>query len=208
MASDAIALDASSVWIDGPIVWATQRCVPLGLRRPVGLAAQGRQNLHEQRGWSFNATGRNLRRLRDDDQIRLDDIVRRQDDIDGRVEHLSPTAGLEELIELALQSFRDPLVQRTGRRRHQELPVQNLIAVPIRRYCRVVRVVELLFQPTDHVCVTRPNVILSSSKGHWPTTPPSCPSVGTLPPRLGASATRRPATRARKCTRAATASGV
>ncbi len=86
--------------------------------------------------------------------------MRGQDDIDGRVEHLSPTAGLEELLELALQSFRDPLVQRTGRRRHQELPVQNLIAVPIRRYCRVVRVVELLFQPIDHVYFTRPNVIL------------------------------------------------
>ena len=87
VASDAIALVASSVRIDDPIVWATQRCVPLGLRRLVGLAARGRQNLHEQRRWSFNATGRNLRRLRDDDQIRLDDIVHRQDDIDGRVEH-------------------------------------------------------------------------------------------------------------------------
>ena len=75
--------------------------------------------------------------------------MRRQDDIDGRVEHLSPAASLEELLEFALQSFRDTLVHRAGRRRHNELPVQNLIPVPVRRYGRVVRVVEPLFESHD-----------------------------------------------------------
>ena len=93
---------------------------------------------------SLDSSSRDLRRIGHDDEIRLNDILKGQDHIDGRVKHLASATILKVGLELPLKPLGGALVERAGRRRHVEFSFKDFVALPIRGNAGIIRVVELL----------------------------------------------------------------
>ena len=73
----------------------------------------------------------------------------------------SPEASrLEVRFELPLKALGRPLMERTRRGRHEEVSLQELIALPVRGNACVVVVVQLLLQPCDHLPFSAHRAIL------------------------------------------------
>src|SRR3990172_3150928 len=134
-----------------PVVADPQGRIPAGLHGPVVLASRGGENLHDQRRRRFDAAVRDLRGLSDDHEVRLDDVVGRQDQVNGGVKHLAEIAGMKVVFQLPLKPPGDTLMARTRRRRHVDVSFHKLVALPVGRDPGVVGVVELLLESGDHV---------------------------------------------------------
>ena len=100
------------------------------------------------RGRALDATVRDHGRGRDDDDVGLDDVMGCEDDVDGGDEDFCRRAkvipqGAGETEDQALMGW-------AGRRRHVDLPVDQLIAVAAGRNGAVVAVVEPYLETGFH----------------------------------------------------------
>lgn len=141
---------ASSRWCS-----SSKTCLPRGVAyRQRAASARVRPGLDQQGRRALDAPAGNLRRVGPHDQVRLDDVVRREDDVDRGVEDLGPA--LEVVLELPLEPCRHPLVEGARRRRRVGVSVQDLPAVAVRGDAHVVRVVEPRLESAGHGRRRRP----------------------------------------------------
>jgi len=105
IARQAIAIEALSVDVNHPVVRDASRFVPFRFQCPIAVRRGGRENLDDDCRRAFDAAFRDLACIGHDDQVWFDDVVRRQDDVEGRIEHFADATVLEILFKLALQAF-------------------------------------------------------------------------------------------------------
>jgi len=160
----AEALDGSGLRIHDPVMRDAEGRIPLGLGRAVVDRRIWRKDLDHEGGRPFYAAPGDETGIGHDDEVRLDNVVGCQDDVNRGIEHFSPTRLFEIRLQKSLEPLGDPLVQRARGRGHVDLSVQQFIPLPIGGDGAVVVVVKPGFDPDRHVLITWMRVYLSRAR--------------------------------------------
>ena len=144
-ALQAMDLDGLGDWVDQPVLGHAIPAVERQLRSAVPLGGRWRQDLDHEVGGAlhFLAIAQELFPLPGDEQdVRLHDIVGRQQYVAGRVQQRAQRPSLDELPQLRVDLRADRLVLEIRSRDHDQFAVQQLVAA-VRRRGAVVLVCEL-----------------------------------------------------------------
>jgi hypothetical protein len=182
------ALDSPGLRVHEPVVRDAERRVALGLSGPIVDGGRGREHLDDEQRSTFDPTVGNLRRVGDHDEVRLDDIVRGEDHVDGRDKHFGWWTKV--LLQRSGESKDHSLMQRAWRRGHVDLPVKQLVALAVRGDGAVVIIVEPGFETGRHVLSTSMKYTSPGENPTWKNTGHSPP-----PPLLKESDSTNPGKR-------------
>ena len=120
------------------------------LHASVDLARGRRQDLDNEQWRLFDAARSGVGRIADDEEVGFEHIVPSQNDIQRRVEDFAEPSRVEIVLELPLQPPGDSLVDQARGGIHEQLAIDELVALAVAVPCHDVRVVEFPVESVGH----------------------------------------------------------
>src|SRR5262245_5766325 len=143
--------DRAQIGVDDPEMPHAQLRVPLRLQLAIVAPVRRRQDLDDEERRRFDPAPRDVFGFGSDDEVGDEDVVRRQDQVDWRVEDLAYPTRLEVVLELALEPLGHPLMDGARRGVHEHLPSDELVPPAADGVVRDVFVGELSAELRRHV---------------------------------------------------------